>query len=244
MDRVRDTDSSLLSRGTSPACQTSSSAMRRPECRSGSWWHHWRTLHALCREETWSRLWGNQSQDTVRLLLSWTSPSRVHRSHSALIFSPCLCFIFIFSGFDAFLLRLEYKTRYVVLIVPLSFSVLHFLAHVKDPRPTGAPLSHRKHCSWNASPVVPPLILWLCDITLRHHVKLLHNLFLVACLVCENWFRTAALLLLAVPAQACVSRPIRAGRFCLLCEIRFASYLREKVKNTDCSNADFVSYNI
>ena len=29
---------------------------------------------------------------------------------------------------------------------------------------TGAPLSHRKHCSWNTSSVVLPLIPWLCDI--------------------------------------------------------------------------------
>ena len=31
--------------------------------------------------------------------------------------------------------------------------------------PTEAPVSHRKHCSWNTSSVVPHLILWLCDIT-------------------------------------------------------------------------------
>ena len=36
--------------------------------------------------------------------------------------------------------------------------------------PTGAPLSHRKHCSWNASSVLQPFILWLCDITLLHRV--------------------------------------------------------------------------
>ena len=40
---------------------------------------------------------------------------------------------------------------------------------------TEAPLSHRKHCSLNASSVVLPLILWLCDITLCHHVTHLHN---------------------------------------------------------------------
>ena len=42
--------------------------------------------------------------------------------------------------------------------------------------PTEAPLSHRKHCSSNASRVVPPLSQWLCDITLRHIVTHLHNL--------------------------------------------------------------------
>ena len=41
--------------------------------------------------------------------------------------------------------------------------------------PTEAPFSHRKPCSWNASSEVPPLIPWLCDITLRHHVSHLHN---------------------------------------------------------------------
>ena len=35
---------------------------------------------------------------------------------------------------------------------------------------TEAPLSHGKHSSWNALPVVPPLNLRLCDITLHHRV--------------------------------------------------------------------------
>ena len=42
--------------------------------------------------------------------------------------------------------------------------------------PTEAPLSHRKHHSLNASSVVPPLIPWLCDITLQQHVAQLSNL--------------------------------------------------------------------
>lgn len=40
-----------------------------------------------------------------------------------------------------------------------------------------SPLSRGKHCSWNASSLVLPLITWLCDNTRRHrHVKYLHNL--------------------------------------------------------------------
>ena len=69
--------------------------------------------------------------------------------------------------------------------------------------------SHRKHCSWNASSLAPPLILWLCDITLRHHVTHLHYWCLAASLARKNWFGTATLLLWAVPGQACVSWPIR-----------------------------------
>ena len=37
-----------------------------------------------------------------------------------------------------------------------------------------APLSHRKHCSWNASSTVPPSILWFCDITLHHHFLVIY----------------------------------------------------------------------
>ena len=39
-------------------------------------------------------------------------------------------------------------------------------------------ISYKNHCSWNASSPVPPLILWLCDITLCHYVTMLryyHN---------------------------------------------------------------------
>ena len=37
--------------------------------------------------------------------------------------------------------------------------------------PTEDPISCRKHCSWNLL-----FILWLCDISLPHHVTYLHNL--------------------------------------------------------------------
>ena len=30
------------------------------------------------------------------------------------------------------------------------------------------PLSHRNHCSWNASSAVPPLIMWLTYVTESH----------------------------------------------------------------------------
>ena len=56
---------------------------------------------------------------------------------------------------------------------------------LKRPKstPIEASLSHRNQCSWNASTAVQPLILWLCDITLHHHVTHLHNSFkLTACL--------------------------------------------------------------
>ena len=75
--------------------------------------------------------------------------------------------------------------------------------------PTEAPLSHRKQSSWNTSSVVQPLIVWLCYITVHHHVTHLHEVFPVASLARKNWFSTAALSLLAVSAQACVSWPIR-----------------------------------
>ena len=60
--------------------------------------------------------------------------------------------------------------------------------------PTEAPLSHRKHCSLNASLVVPPLILGLCDITLCPCVTHLTNVCLAAISVLKNKFCTAALL--------------------------------------------------
>ena len=75
--------------------------------------------------------------------------------------------------------------------------------------PTEAPLSHRKQLLWNTSSVVPPLILWLCDITLHHHVIHFHNLMIVASLACKNWFNTDEMLLLGTLGQACVGWPIR-----------------------------------
>ena len=71
--------------------------------------------------------------------------------------------------------------------------------------PTEAPVSHRKHCSWNAHQ-------WPClyfhDITLSHYVTHL-------CRFCRLvWYLrsdlAAVLLLWVVLAQACVSWPIRA----------------------------------
>ena len=75
--------------------------------------------------------------------------------------------------------------------------------------PREAPLSHRKHCFWNASSVVPPLTLCFCDITFGHPVTLLLNLCWAASLARKNWFSTAALLLLVVMGQVSVSWPIR-----------------------------------
>ena len=46
--------------------------------------------------------------------------------------------------------------------------------------------SHRKHWSWNALSVVPPLILWLCDITLHHQVTRLYKICLAVILACKN----------------------------------------------------------
>ena len=59
-----------------------------------------------------------------------------------------------------------------------------------ESAPTDAPLSYRKHCSWNASSAVLPLIPRLCDITLRHHVTNPHHLCPVASLARMNWFST------------------------------------------------------
>ena len=108
------------------------------------------------------------------------------------------------------------ETYYAFFFFPISFSVYLFLQKIlkikkksSKSTPTEAPLSHSKHCSWNASSVVPPLILWICDITLCHRVTHLYNLCPAASLACKNWFSTAALLLSAVLAQACWSWPIR-----------------------------------
>ena len=81
--------------------------------------------------------------------------------------------------------------------------------NLKKKKVKQAPLSYRKRCSWNASSVVSPLILWLCDITLHHHVTHLHDKSLIAHLGCKYWFSAAALLLLGLLTQACVSWPIR-----------------------------------
>ena len=51
----------------------------------------------------------------------------------------------------------------------LSYSLFFRFKEVKKLKsaPAEAPLCHRKHCSWNT--------LWLCDITLCHHVTYLHK---------------------------------------------------------------------
>ena len=67
--------------------------------------------------------------------------------------------------------------------------------------PTEAPLSYSKQCTWNTSSVVPPLILWLCDIVPCHHVAHFHSFNRAASLAHKTWFGTAALLLLALLAK-------------------------------------------
>ena len=94
-----------------------------------------------------------------------------------------------------------------------KFRLNHKMRHWKLKRsnsaPAEAPLSHRKHCSWNASSVISLYISWLCDITLCHHVTHLYNLSLPASLAPKNWFSQGALLMLAEPGQVCASWPIR-----------------------------------
>ena len=101
-----------------------------------------------------------------------------------------------------YLILVSKETHYAFSLFP-SFIVLYIRSCACKQKV----LSHRKHCSWNASSAVRPLTLWLCDITLHHH---LHNLFLLATLKHQIWLSTAALLLVAVLAQVCVSWPIRA----------------------------------
>ena len=83
--------------------------------------------------------------------------------------------------------------------------LINILVHVKrswklkmwKSAPTEAPLSHRKHRSWNASSVALPLIPRLCDITVHHGVTRLQSWWLAASLARENWFSPATLLLMA-----------------------------------------------
>ena len=51
---------------------------------------------------------------------------------------------------------------------------------------SNTPHCHRKHCSWNASSVVTPLILWLLDITLCHHVTHL-QIFTIEIKLTGSW---------------------------------------------------------
>ena len=69
----------------------------------------------------------------------------------------------------------------------------------------------KKHCSLNYSSVVPPLIPWLHDITPTMS-PCSNNFCLAASLAWKSRFSTAALLLLLVLGQVCVSRPIRTDR--------------------------------
>ena len=65
----------------------------------------------------------------------------------------------------------EDKLKVVLLIfISLSLSVSYVRVHVTDLG-TGSSLPQKTQCPWNASSVVAPLILWLCDITLHHYVK-------------------------------------------------------------------------
>ena len=64
------------------------------------------------------------------------------------------------------------------LICLMLFFYLVFLLKVLKKK-VEARLSHREHSSLNASPVVPPLLPRLCDITLHHRVTHLHNLCLL-----------------------------------------------------------------
>lgn len=51
----------LLSAGNSPGFRTSSYAMTRPECPSGSWWGPRRTPQAWWKRKMWSRLSGRRT---------------------------------------------------------------------------------------------------------------------------------------------------------------------------------------
>lgn len=51
-------------------------------------------------------------------------------------------------------------------------------------------------CAWNTLSAVPPLILWLCDITMCQNITHSYNLSLAATLTRKFWFSQAALLLL------------------------------------------------
>ena len=46
----------------------------------------------------------------------------------------------------------------------------------------------------NDSSAVPPLILWLHDITIRQHVTIAHHFCLAVSSARKNWFSTAALI--------------------------------------------------
>ena len=117
------------------------------------WWERLPCKVATCSS---GAIWGSASCSRT-LWLAAGGPSHYRRS--------CLfCCHFVFS--------------------PLSFSISKDLVSVKyleglkrsRSAPTDAPLSRRKHCSWNASSAVPLLLPWLCDITMPQHVTHLHNL--------------------------------------------------------------------
>ena len=60
----------------------------------------------------------------------------------------------------------------------------------------------------NMSSEVPPLIPWLCDFTLRHHVTHLYKQGLDGSLACNNLL-SLGLLFIVLLCQACVCWPIR-----------------------------------
>ena len=80
---------------------------------------------------------------------------------------------------------------------PLSFSGLYAVCSCacKQYHNLKGPLSNRKHWYWDASSAALPIVLWLCHITLRHHVTHLQELCQAASLARKDRFGTAALLL-------------------------------------------------
>ena len=79
----------------------------------------------------------------------------------------------------------------------------------KKQSPKEACLSHREHCFWNALSVVPPLNLWLLDITL-----IMSNICIIYVYISgrseANWKLKTQQTGHVVLAQACVSWPTRA----------------------------------
>ena len=120
----------------------------------------------------------------------------------------CRCLLFKGDLLCFFVLSFPFF-QCVYVLVNVNVKECKRFCKLKRPKST-PPLSHRKHCSWNASSVVPPLIPWLCAITLCHRAIQSGYLCLAAILAHKIWFSTAPLLLSVVLAQACVSWPIRA----------------------------------
>ena len=138
-------------------------------------------------------------------------------NHSQLCESFCIfCTCSLFVQINKAIACLVKGNPIMLKMYILSFSVLcRFLCKRSwklkrsKPAPSEAPLSHRKHCSWNTSSVVPLYSVTLWHRSSCHHVTHLHNFRLAASLARGNWFSSAALMLLAVLGQACVGWPIR-----------------------------------